>query len=174
MIDKKSYMKKWHAEHSEQEKAYRDQYKEREKELRIARYWRNIEESREKQRKEYEKNINLKKEYQKKYIGTHHELVLSRIRDKRRAAKMDAFKSLGGKCVMCGFDDHRALQIDHVNSDGAVMRKSGETPGSQKFYTLVKMSVERGENVYQLLCCNCNWIKRFEMKEHNQYTTAVS
>ena len=38
-----------------------------------------------------------------------------------------AIIKLGGKCKECGFLDHRALQIDHVNNDGYVERKLIQT-----------------------------------------------
>ena len=65
---------------------------------------------------------------------------------------------LGSKCVQCGYSDIRALQIDHVNSNGAYERKSIGIP---KMYAKAYEEVSRGnyEN-YQILCANCNWIKR--------------
>src|SRR3990167_11370756 len=40
-------------------------------------------------------------------------------RDKMLETKRKAFKMLGSRCLHCGFNDERALQIDHVNGDGA-------------------------------------------------------
>ena len=68
---------------------------------------------------------------------------------------------LGNKCARCGFTDSRALQIDHKNG-GA--NKEGRLRGS-KYYKEILESIERGEEKYQLLCANCNWIKRVEQKE---------
>ena len=67
----------------------------------------------------------------------------------------------GASCTRCGFSDKRALQIDHVNGNGMQDRKSGY----YKFYQDVIASLERGEKKYQILCANCNWIKRRELKE---------
>jgi len=69
-----------------------------------------------------------------------------------------AIEKLGGKCTQCGFDDARALQFDHVNSDGKEDRKLG--PG-QRYMKILR---DTGDN-FQLLCANCNWIKKFEKKE---------
>jgi hypothetical protein len=71
---------------------------------------------------------------------------------------------LGNECAKCGFSDYRALQIDHVNSDGALERAEFGGP-SQKFLKRVLLSFVRGEGRYQLLCANCNWIKRAELGE---------
>ena len=74
--------------------------------------------------------------------------------------------ALGGRCVRCGFSDPRALQIDHVNGDGASDRaKHGGANAS--FFKAVLTSICKEENKYQLLCANCNWIKRSERGEHN-------
>jgi len=74
---------------------------------------------------------------------------------------------LGGKCAKCGFDDYRALQIDHINGDGYKERKSKGV--GQKYIgncnTVKKVCKGELKN-YQLLCANCNWIKRYENNEH--------
>jgi hypothetical protein len=66
----------------------------------------------------------------------------------------------GGKCVRCGFDDKRALQLDHVNGGG---RKEFRDLGA---WSLYRKALKHPEG-YQLLCANCNWIKRYEEKESN-------
>jgi hypothetical protein len=69
--------------------------------------------------------------------------------------------------VRCGYDkDIRALQIDHINSDGAEHRKSIKSSYG-KYYKAVAMEPER----YQILCANCNTIKMTESHERSwQYT----
>jgi len=68
---------------------------------------------------------------------------------------------LGGKCVVCGLDDWRVLQIDHINAGGFKDKKMI----TQGYWKQVIESFLKKENKYQLLCANCNWIKRFENKE---------
>ena len=68
----------------------------------------------------------------------------------------ELFKVMGNQCCKCGFRDRRALQIDHVLGDGRYER--GIPPG--QYYAMVKESFEANENRYQLLCANCNWIKK--------------
>lgn len=72
---------------------------------------------------------------------------------------------LGGKCKRCGFTDGRALQIDHINGGGYQEIKKNS---AKRRYKLVLESVQRKENKYQLLCANCNWIKRYEDKEKRE------
>lgn len=70
------------------------------------------------------------------------------------------FKILGDKCVRCGFTDRRALQVDHKSGDGAAERRLFGTYW-EKWYVYALQHLYK----YQLLCANCNWIKRFENKE---------
>lgn len=65
----------------------------------------------------------------------------------------------GGKCVKCGYSDHRALQFDHINGDGSIDKKNGIR--NVKLYNEIK----NNRNRFQLLCANCNWIKRYENNE---------
>lgn len=78
---------------------------------------------------------------------------------KQQIRRRLAIDMLGGQCCRCGFDDHRALQIDHVNGGGDEERRTIGPRG-------IVARVLRGEGDYQLLCANCNWIKRWELSEH--------
>jgi len=72
--------------------------------------------------------------------------------------KQQALDLLGHKCVRCGFDDARALQVDHVTPVGKNHpdRKYGE-----RFW---KRIIDHPEQ-FQRLCANCNVIKSFENGE---------
>lgn len=71
---------------------------------------------------------------------------------------------LGGKCLKCNFSDWRALQVDHVNGKGNQERKSrGHSPST--LYRRVAESVQNNLCLFQLLCANCNWIKRYTNNE---------
>lgn len=77
--------------------------------------------------------------------------------DVLKAYSKDPFKPA---CVKCGFDDYRALQIDHINGNGAKHRRE---LGTNYLYTwLRKNGYPEG---FQVLCANCNWIKRDENHE---------
>lgn len=85
----------------------------------------------------------------------------------KRAAALEA---LGGKCVRCGFSDARALQFDHVNGDGFRDYKKVNGRRVRRHRSLGTVYKQIAENAepgrYQLLCANCNWIKRDEEGEH--------
>lgn len=80
----------------------------------------------------------------------------------RVKARQDIFNLLGNKCAHCGNTDPRVLQIDHKNGGG---RKDTQNQrNSQAYYRKV---LKLGSSSYQLLCANCNWIKRYENHEHS-------
>lgn len=84
---------------------------------------------------------------------------------KRRMYKLSlrdaALKFHDGKCLRCGFADPRALQFDHVNGGGAIERETQTNLG--QFYRSIAKGLRPD---IQLLCANCNCIKRIENDEH--------
>ena len=95
-----------------------------------------------------EKNVKCKDEVKKEY-------------DCKREIRIKncVYNLLGNKCNRCNNEDRRCLQIDHVNGGGSITR-----------YSLLKKFkiIEKGSKDFQILCANCNWIKRFENDEINQ------
>ncbi len=65
-------------------------------------------------------------------------------------------KFLGNKCKQCGFDDIRALQIDHINGGG---NKEYEKYGNSNVYYFYLTHFEKAKKNIQVLCANCNMIK---------------
>jgi len=82
------------------------------------------------------------------------------LKDYNKRMRSSALAILGDRCVRCGYSDPRALQIDHALGNGAQERRKGWS--GSKLYKIVIESVSRGEHRYQLLCANCNWIKKSE------------
>jgi hypothetical protein len=60
--------------------------------------------------------------------------------------------------------DIRALTIDHINGKGASERKTlgSQARGNGFYYWLKNHGYPEG---YQVLCFNCNWIKRLKNRE---------
>ena len=109
---------------------------------------------------------------QKKAIAAHRrELYMADPEAKAKRALVDlercrvlrqrVIEAYGGRCVECGFDDWRALQVDHVHGQGR--RSEPKSPTSYAY----KLLRERESGNYRLICANCNWIKRYENGEHN-------
>jgi hypothetical protein len=82
-------------------------------------------------------------------------------RKQHESVKIEIFKTLGSKCNICGFDDIRALCIDHINGGGLLERAK---PKGQYYVVICKKLRDSCED-YQLLCANCNLIKKVERKE---------
>ncbi len=70
-----------------------------------------------------------------------------------REALLDLY---GRQCRRCGFDDERALQVDHVNG-GGTQHWGRINHNRTRFTKDVLAHPER----FQLLCANCNAIKKF-------------
>jgi hypothetical protein len=86
-------------------------------------------------------------------------------REAQRNLRRKLLTLLGGKCVRCGFDDPRTMQVDHVEGGGMKEVRSFGTHGTmiRSIYTRLKAGEDTEK--YQLLCANCNIIKRFENGE---------
>lgn len=101
------------------------------------------------------------------YNINYHIINCEKIREKRNGYRIEVLEVLGNKCVKCGFNDKRALQIDHVNGGGAKELRSKKLGYSKKgYYRNVIESFLVKENKYQLLCANCNWIKKHVNNEN--------
>lgn len=96
--------------------------------------------------------------YDKDYQRNYH-------REYRIKVKEALLVMMGEKCVKCGFGDKRALQVDHING-GGTKERTEQKQSSTPYFRFIMKSVLANENKYQLLCANCNWIKRVENGEH--------
>mgnify|MGYP001601059596 CR=1 FL=1 len=80
------------------------------------------------------------------------------MRALRRRWRDALYALFGNKCVRCEFSDSRALQIDHIAGGGSMDRTNGS------YYRMLVLS-EKARSKVQLLCANCNWIKKVENNE---------
>jgi len=94
----------------------------------------------------------------RKYQCLYQRKLKEQLRDK-------IFLLLGNKCINCGFDNTRILQIDHINGGGS---KETKRMSRLSFLKNVLRSIKSKEKKYQLLCPNCNWLKMIEKKERNR------
>lgn len=65
--------------------------------------------------------------------------------------------------MRCGFSDVRALQFDHINGGG---NQDLRIRGTSSMYAFYIKNPEITKSTLQVLCANCNWIKRWEKNEH--------
>jgi len=108
---------------------------------------------RDKHRKKYRSYVNS-------YNSMHRTKIRSWSRDYNKRVRKKILSFFGDKCKKCGFSDPRALQLDHVNGGGSAYSKIFGN-GNTSRYRDIKLHPEK----YQLLCANCNWIKREENRE---------
>jgi hypothetical protein len=106
------------------------------------------------------------REQKRRYYARHSaRLRLVRLPgNKARAAALRAsvVAALGGVCKHCGFNDDSVLQIDHVNGNG---RKDRARFANREQFLKAVLADPSG---YQLLCANCNWIKRVDGREYGK------
>lgn len=90
-----------------------------------------------------------------------------------RILREHVIEELGGKCVgsECmwvdtlgnhGCDDLRCLQIDHKHGNG---REAALIAGNTYQHYKEMLNDQNKHEKYQVLCANCNWIKRRENNE---------
>jgi hypothetical protein len=94
-----------------------------------------------------------------RYRERNREAIKEKQRLVRREYKRKVFNHYGNFCP-CGVSDIRALQIDHIDNNGAEERKrlGGQKFSGWIFYQfLIKNEYPTG---YQTLCANCNMIKQ--------------
>jgi hypothetical protein len=131
------------------QKAWRKYYEKNKEELNRGRRGRA--------RMAYEKTPDVFKDRAKKYRYALKYQTLSRYS-----------KSGVPVCNICGFDDMRALCLDHINNDGnkdrvKIMGKNYAGSGSRFYVKLRQLGYPDG---YQTLCANCNLIKEIKNKEN--------
>lgn len=88
--------------------------------------------------------------------------------------RVEIIELLGSKCSNPYNIDHgeffafpECLQIDHING-GGFKEKKRVTNGGQEYYAFVLRQIKLGSKDYQLLCANCNWIKRHRNNENRK------
>lgn len=141
--------------------------------------YKNIEKAKEYARLWYSKHKDYYKKKQQNYRAKNRERVCQhaneyRAKDRERwrayarkrrlQIKLELFDLFDNKCQHCGFSDIRTLQVDHIHGRGLAHRKLIRTK-SDTYYTAILIEIKAGSKDYQLLCANCNWIKKFENNE---------
>lgn len=104
-------------------------------------------------------------EYSHNYYLTKRDELSKTYKERHHFIRLKTLNILGGKCKRCGFSDFRALQIDHIKGDGSKDTRMG---GGRYYKHILEMTEEDRNKKYQLLCANCNWIKRYENGEERR------
>lgn len=108
------------------------------------------------------KNPEDRKRNKRDWAKKNHKRLLEKGRFNHAKNREAVIKKLGTSCVRCGFLDIRGLQIDHIETGhGEKDRKRYDTRTFYRQILLGKYDVSK----LQILCANCNWIKRHENGE---------
>ena len=139
---------------------WQEYYKKNKKKIsaRHKNYWAKM--TSEQKEKKYKSSSIWRKNNREKVNG-YQKKKLAKIRQ-------EVIIFLGGKCVKCGFNDWRALQIDHKKGGGLQHRKNYK--GQDLYYIFYKEVMKDKTGKYQLLCANCNWIKKYERNENSGHS----
>jgi hypothetical protein len=95
-----------------------------------------------------------------KYQRDRHDKALASRTRWHRRMRGELMAFLGGRCVTCGFDNPLALHVDHINDDGHL---EGRNRYLGKVFKLMKTDRDEVRRRYQILCANCNEIKRMSV-----------
>lgn len=117
--------------------------------------------------KEYrEKTKEKRREYQHRYRKENPEKTRGKGKEERARVKKEVigyYSKDKFECASCGFNDMRALQLDHIFNNGAEERIKifgNRTAAGTMFYRWVRQ--QNYPEGYQVLCANCNIIKERE------------
>jgi len=188
---RKDYLHNWYLKHRNERIQHNHDNIEQRKSYNAEYYKRNKSEINAQWKEYYKENKEKISNHQKEYNLVNKRKVAMRIRRyyeenqnkiieiRERHALMERQRNLeiktevcthygNGKCacVRCGFEDIRALSIDHINGCGAERRKRDLT-GIQSYK---KLRMNNYPDGYQTLCMNCQFIKRIENGEYRKRT----
>jgi hypothetical protein len=76
--------------------------------------------------------------------------------------RLESLAIFGSKCKRCGFDDYRALEVDHIHGNG----HADPVAGYGRWIKLISLHKKHGlewlSQHFQILCSNCHRIKTHE------------
>lgn len=104
--------------------------------------------------KDKEKYRLYHNEYSKKWLTDNADHRRTWRREWVREIRKKAIQALGGTCILCGYSDVRALEIDHIIP---LHQSKGRTNQVSLFLSVVRGETEN----LQLLCSNCHAIKTY-------------
>ena len=111
--------------------------------------------------REHQRNYK-KRASQTEEFKARHRKESKRFRDRVKILVLTHYAKGKLACVQCGFNDIRALSIDHMDGGGSNHKKSLGLKSNTFYQWLVANGYP---DSYQTLCMNCQFIKRVEHDE---------
>jgi len=137
--------------HKEESKAYREKNKEKIKKQRDEYYQKNRETIIQKTSKYHQENKESRRKWYAEYYQKIRLAVLARV-------------DPAMKCAMCGCDDTRFLEVNHIKG-GGVKEREGYKDGGHKLSHNMILLIHNGKRNLEdlnLLCRACNSIDHLE------------
>lgn len=94
--------------------------------------------------------------YRKEYADKNRKTINEKKRVYANKWKTEAMTVLGNACCVCGIDDLRVLEIDHIDGGGNQHRKRRSRESIWR-----EIAIGETTSKFQLLCANCHRIKTF-------------
>lgn len=139
------------------------------------REWRRV--NKEKYR-EQKIRQNLSQKERRKINPTPFRIIAKRTyyRNKQRILKTESERLVSMRvkihkilnhtsCIFCGFSIWSALQFDHINGGGNKIRREFNSGRAMYRYYIKNPDIARKE--LQVVCANCNFIKRNKDRRYN-------
>ena len=152
--------KEYDIKNADKIKAYQKEYRltyVRNKETGRAYYEKNKEVISTKGKERYHKNLERNRAYGRDYHFKNSVAISTRNKLRIKNERSEIYRLEDDKCKCCGETDPIYFQIDHVNNDGCVSRRTKKGARKSKRVTL-ETYLANPKN-YQLLCANCNTAK---------------
>jgi len=111
--------------------------------------------------KNKEKRNIQRKERRKdpEYVKEKNEIRNKSAKERYQRLRTTVFKIIGGFiCIDCGYNDQRAMQIEHIHNTGNLDKKRFHQRRDQMFLYYSRNPIEAFENL-EPVCANCNQIR---------------
>lgn len=93
----------------------------------------------------------------------------ARWQRKIRIIVLNKLSNNSPKCALCGFNNKRALEVDHINGKGNIERIKLGGHWRDVYRFISEMNIEDAKLKYRILCANCNKIKHYENSNFKVY-----
>lgn len=129
-------------------------------------YETHSDEIKEKSRRHYADHRGESIERRRQYHEAHQEEEVEKDYRRNQKIKIEVLshysKGIYPKCAHCDEERLSCLSIDHIRGKGVKHRKDLNISGNRFYHWLKSQGYPKG---YQVLCMNCQWVKRVESNE---------
>lgn len=105
-------------------------------------------------------SVEKHREWSRTHYLKHKEEYLARTQEKRRNTR-DLIDALKTKCVICGFDDPRALEFHHRDPEDKAFEIGQAASLGIHDFEIIRREIQKCD----VVCANCHRIIHAEMKE---------